>query len=371
MGVRGLLGASALAIALLAQVAGAETQFEPILRLGLEGGHDSNVLFDGRGDDRARITPEVGLRLRDPLWTFAGVYGFDYLQFRRLKPGDVWNHHGELALVGTPTERTRVTGLLHADYVQDQLGLAQAGIIRTGESRALLLRGGTRVEYAFDRKLLLAGDVTERLVRFRDGAGGAMHAPSVELLQALSERFRLGGAFASSVFQDFTPARTTLAYSQALRLRARYQLTRFLVADGFAGPAFWSGPDGRALVPEAAVELRVTERDWDLRASVSHRLGLGSTAIPSLGDSVEFGTERRFGRKFDLRADGGLWHAGDVPTEKNATTWLAVSGEAGWYVTRELRLSAAAAHLVQLGRSSSELRRTTVGIRMGWELPHR
>ncbi len=366
-----LPGLAALLVSLPPVPIRAETQVEPIARLSVEGGYDSNVLFDGRGDAEDRISPELGVKLRDHLWDLSGVYGADYLQYRTLRPNGVWNQRGLLSFAATPTERFNATGTLKSTYATDPVGLAQAGIFRAGEQRALYLQGGARAEYGATPLVLVAGELAERVVRFEDGTGGAMHAPSVEVLRALNERLFVGGAYAFSVFQDFQTTGTPLAYAHAVRARRRYKVTRFIDADAFAGPALWSGPNGRSVVPEIGAELRLSDRDWDLRLTAAHRLGLGSTAAPGLVNSVEFGTVRRFGRTFDLRGDGGLWQTGDVPTGRNATLGFAVAAQAGWHVTRQLRLAVAGSYLARLDDSSPLLRRTTVGIQMGWELPAR
>lgn len=364
-----LAWAGVLAAALAAAPARGERQLEPVLRLSLEGAYDSNPLYDGRSDARTRASPELGLRVSDHLWDFSGVYGADYLTYRRIDPDGVWNQRGALDLRARPTERTEIAGTARGLYAVDSVGLAQAGVFREGRERALLLAGGLRAEHGLTRHLVGALSLSERLVRFEDRTGGAMHAPTAELLWRVGERLLVGGAYSSSVFQDFHPEGDERATAQGVRARARYRISRFLEADAFAGPAFWSGPEGRALVPEGGVELRLTRRDWDLRANFTHGLGLGSTATPGLGNTLELGTVRRFGRRFDLRADGGLWQSGTVPDGRDSTTGVALAGEAGWYVTRELRLAVAAAWLARLDDTSSDLRRSTLGIRMGWELP--
>jgi hypothetical protein len=362
-----------LLASLLAGAARAETQLEPIARLSVEGGYDSNVLFDGRSDETSHITPELGLKARDPRWSLTGVYSADYLQYRQLQPSGVWNHRGRLEFSASPTERLHASGGLRITYATDPFGLAQAGIFLTGEERAFLLQGTARAEYAASHRLILAAALAERTVVFQDGTGGAMHAPSVEVLHALNERLFAGGAYAFTLFDDFNNfVGTRLAFAHGLRGRLRYRVTRFLEADAYAGPAIWSGPGGRSIVPEAGVELRLSDRDFDLRVSVAHALGLGSsTAAPALVNSAELGTVRRFGRTFDLKADGGIWQTGDVPTLRNATLGWAVSGEAGWHINRQFRLALVGSYLSRLDNSSPLLRRTTVGIRMGWELPVR
>lgn len=371
MGRRSLLGVAALLASLPAARVRAETQMEPIARLSVAAGYDSNVLFDGRGDQASRVSPELGLKLRDHLWDFTGVYGVDYLQYQHLRPEGVWNQRGVASFAAAPSERFNASGTLKGTYADDPVGLAQAGIFRTGQERALYILGGVRAEYGVTRRLLVGAGLAERFIRFEDSTGGAMHGPSVEMLRALNERVYLGGAYAITTFQDFQPTQTQLTFAHALRARMRYKVTRFLEGDAYAGPALWSGPGGRSMVPEAGAELRLAQRDWDLRVSAAHALGLGSAGTPALVNSVELGTDRRFGRKFDVRSSGGIWQTGEVPTGRNATLGFAISAEGGWHVTRELRLALAGSYLSPLDNSSPVLRRTTVGIQMGWELPVR
>lgn len=362
------MGAAWLA---LAGPARAEPQLEPVARLQVEGGYDSNALYDGRGDRRARISPELGLHLFDHLWDAVATYGGDWIGYGRGAAGGLWNHRGVLALEATPTHRQALRGGLRAGYAFDPLGLAYAGVFRAGRQSALLVQANGRADEALTERLGLGLTLTERLVRFQDRTGGAMHAPGAELLWQVDERLSLGGAYAFSVFQDFRPGGSDVAFANGARARLRYLVTRSLEADAFAGPALWSGPKGRAVVPELGGELRLSTRAWDLRLSGGHQLGIGSTAAPGLVDSTEIGAVRRFGQRFDLRGDGGIWRSGTIPTGRGATVGYAVSGEAGWHVTRSLRAAVAAAHLARLDDRSPALARTTIGVRLGWELRNR
>jgi hypothetical protein len=125
------------------------------------------------------------------------------------------------------------------------------------------------------------------------------------------------------------------------------------------------------VIPEASLELVAASRAWGLRTAVAHGLGIGSTARPALVDSVEFGGDRHFGRKWLLHADGGLWRSGIAPHGGYAVTGWGVNGEAGMRVVNSLRLSLAASHFGRLDSTAPELRRTTVGVRLAWELPGR
>ena len=375
MGVRlraqALLGALALAaLATPLRAARAATQVEPVARLSLEGGYDSNALYDGRGAERGRVSPDVGLHLFDHLWSATATYGGDLLSYGGAT-GNLWNHRGAFQLDATPSHRLALRATARGAYAYDPLGLAYAGVFRTGRQSALLVQAGGRGDYALSERIGLGVALAERVVRFQDRTGGAMHAPSVEALWHSDERLSVGGAYAFTIFQDFQPTGNHLAFAHGLRARLRYLVTRFVEVDAFAGPALWSGPQGQAVVPEAGAELRLSTRVWDLRLSGGHQLGIGSTAAPGLVNSVEVGVVRRFGLRFDLRGDGGVWQSGEVPSGRNSTLGYAVGGEAGWHLTRSLRVAVAAAHLARLDDTSSTLARTTVGLRFGWELRNR
>ncbi|WP_242394589.1 hypothetical protein [Anaeromyxobacter oryzisoli] len=371
MGVLGRIGIAAMASAavLLGPArAAASTEAEPIARLTLEGGYDSNALYDGRGDRTGRISPELGLRLRAPLWELDGLYLGDFLLYDRLAPGGIWNHRGLVKLSATPSRRLVVALDARGGHAFDPVGLAQMGVFRAGEQSAWVLQARGRSDYRVTERVDAAVTVAERTVIFQDQNGGAMHAPGAELLYRLDRRLSLGGAYAFGVYQGFEPGADTLAFSHGLRARARYRLSRHLLADAFAGPAYWSGPDGRALVPEAGVELQLSNRQWDLRVGLQHGLGIGTTARPGLVDSIEVGFVRRLGttRTFDVRGDGGIWRSGEAPSGANATTGYAAAGELGWRVARPLRLALHVSHYDRLDVQTATLRRTTVGLRLGW-----
>src|SRR5512133_2436481 len=108
MGVWRMVGAAATAAALLfATRASGGMVVEPIARLSLEGGYDSNPLYDGSASSRsARISPDLGLRLRAPLWDLRGTYGGELITIDSATTETMWNHRAALALDARPTRRT-------------------------------------------------------------------------------------------------------------------------------------------------------------------------------------------------------------------------------------------------------------------------
>ena len=349
--------------------AGAETVVDPIARLTLEGGYDSNALYDGSGSDQTqKISPEVGLRVHDELWDWKGAYRGDWVRYDRFAPNGLWEHAGSLSLDATPTRRLTLRGSLRGSYAFDPIGLAMIGIFRTGRQSALLLGGTGRAEYRLTPRVDAAATLSERTVRFDDGTGGAMHQPGVEALYRTTPRLSLGAGYAFGVFQSFNLGPDEIAFSNALRARARWRATHLVTVEAAAGPAAWRGPGGTALVPEASIEAVAATRAWGLRVGLAHGLGIGSTAQPALVDSVECGTERHFGRKWLVHADGGVWRSGLAPSGGDTVTGWGVNAEAGVLVAQGWRLSLAASHFGRLDSADPALSRTTAAIRLAWQL---
>lgn len=376
MGAWREIGAAVVVTALLgATPAAAGTVMEPIARLSLEGGWDSNALYDGRSTDTiGRITPEVGLRLHNPLWDLKTTYGGDLVYFQRLAPGGIWNHRAGVSLDAHLTRRTLLVGQLRLSEAFDPAGLAQAGVFRTGLQRAVVVAGRGRLDFRADRLLDTAVTMDERTVLFEDGTGGAMHAPSVEVLRRMGRRrLELGAAYGFGVYQSFerAPVSDEVAYAHALRMRARWRAERHVTVDGWAGPALWLPSGSGSVVPEAFVEVLVATRGFDLRVDAGHGLGIGATARPGLVDWAEVGGRRQWGRRWFARGDGGLWRSGTVPAGRDAVTGYMVAGEAGAILGGNLRLSITGAHFGRMDLAAAEFRRTTMGLRLGWELPGR
>lgn len=373
---RFLRDAAALAALLCASRAAAGTVVEPIARLSLEGGYDSNPLYDGRGSDQTgRVSPEVGLRLRSPRWDVRATYGGELVYFRQLAPEGLWNHRAGLAVDARPTHRTAVGATLSVSQAFDPAGLAAAGVFRSGRQDALIVNGRGRLDWRATRRVDAALTVTERTVRFADETGGAMHQPGVEALWRVGRRVSFGAAYAFGVFQGLErTAADEVAFSHAMRARARWRPSRHALVDASVGPALWIPDDrsseGSSLVPEGRVDLLYFTRGIDLRAAAGHGLGIGATARPGLVDTLELGAERRFGRRYVLRGDAGLWRSGTIPDGGDSVTGYAVGGEAG-ILFGAVRVSVAGAHLGRTDDPSAEFRRTTIGLRMGWEMPVR
>jgi hypothetical protein len=347
---------------------------EPIARLSLDGGYDSNPFYDGGPAARsARVSPEVGLRLRAPVWELAGTYGAELLYFNREGTEATWNHRVALSLAARPSRRSALATSLHFSETVDPAGLARVGVFRTGAQRALVLLGGGRLDWRATRRVDAGLTLTEQTVRFEDGSGGAMHAPGAEALWRTGRRLRVGAGYGFGVFRTFraAPEEDATAFSHALRAQLRWQATRHVAMSAYAGPALWLPAGDSAVVPEALVEVLLATRGLDVRAGVRHGLGIGATADPGIVDALELGGERRFRRRWYVRGDGGLWRSGTVPTGADAVTGYAIGGEGGIRLENDVRLALTGAWYGRMDSRVDEFDRAMVGLRVGWELPAR
>lgn len=363
MGARQATWAVLAAVCLLPARVGASVQMEPVARLVLEGGYDSNVAFDGRGGEMGRVSPDLGFQFRDHTWELQTVYGLDLFHYTSRDQQSVVNHRGVVGLDLAFSERTTlsVDGLL--SYAPDPIGIARLGYV-VADGDALLWRGDAKLSRRWTPRLTLAATYRERAARL-DGVGVALHAPGAEAGWRLDERTEIGASYRFDGFQRIGDAPEPGRAHEALAF-GRWRWTRRLRLEAEAGPAFWSGPDGSAVVPVAGVTLHASGRPGDLRVTARHGIGINALARSSLTDSIETGFAWRLGRSFVLRGDGGFWHGGLLPDGDGATTGYGMSGEFAWLARRGLEIGIGASRYARIDTTSSELQRNQVGLRVGW-----
>jgi hypothetical protein len=336
---------------------------EPVARLALEGGYDSNVAFDGRGSEMARVSPDLGLQFRDHTWTFRTVYGVDLFHYTGRTEQEVVNQRGGVELDMRLTERTELEldGLV--SYAPDPIGIARLGYV-VSDGDALLWRGDAKLSWRMTPRLTLAATYRERAARL-DGRGVALHAPGAEAGWRLDERTEVGASYRFDAFQRLGDAPEAGNAHEALAF-GRWRWTRRLRLEAEAGPALWNGREGPAVVPVAAVSLHASGRPGDLRLSARHGVGINALARSSLTDSLEVGFAWRLARSFVLRGDGGFWHGGLLPDGDGATTGYGMSGELAWIARRGLEIGIGASRYARIDTTSTELQRNQVGLRVAW-----
>ncbi len=173
--------------------AAASVVAEPIARLTLEGGYDSNAMYDGRGgQNMGRISPDLGLLAKDHLWSLEASYGGDFYLYQKRASGGAWNHRGLLRFRDQPDERLKLSGEATGSYAIDPIGLAQLGIFRPSSVQALILKGRARATWRASERVDLSATYTGSDARFTDGTNLSMQAPGVEVMERLTPRAALG-----------------------------------------------------------------------------------------------------------------------------------------------------------------------------------
>jgi hypothetical protein len=371
VGARWRVGAVfAAAALLLATRAAAEVVVEPIARLAVEGGYDSNVRYDGGGGDQvAGVSPDVGIRMRDHLWELTAAYGADVLKYQTEVDGAVINQRGVFELQSRFSPRTRLDVKFRGTYAPDPVGLARLGIIARNGS-AIVLRGDGRLAWRWTERATLAATYAERGAVLSEEGGSLLHAPGVEAAYRLDPRTELATAYRFDVFQSLTEG---LPSSTAHELKgiARWRWSRRSMLTAEGGPALWNGPGGPSLVPEASFAYLYSGREGDVRVEARHGLGLSSLARPSLSDSFEVGAALRLGRSFRLRADAGLWRGGQLPTGDETNVGYGVGAELSWLATRGVEMGILATRFARIDEPSAASERNVVGLRLAWQHQNR
>lgn len=364
MGARQATWAALAAVCLLPARAAASVQMEPVARLALEGGYDSNVAFDGRGGEMARVSPDLGLQFRDHTWQLRTSYGVDLFHYPSRPDEQVLNQRGAIELDSRLSRRTELSldGLI--SYAPDPIGIARLGYV-VSDGEALLWRGDAKLSWRWTPRLTVAATYRERAARLAS-RGVALHAPGAEAAWRLDERTEVGTSYRFDAFQRLGEATEEAGNAHEALAFGRWRWTRRLRLEAEAGPALWNGREGPAVVPVAAVALYASGRPGDLRVAARHGVGINALARSSLTDSVEVGFGWRFARNFVLRGDGGFWHGGLMPDGDGATTGYGLAGEVAWLVRRGLEIGIGASRYARIDTTSTELQRNQLGLRVGW-----
>jgi hypothetical protein len=354
----------------------ASVQVEPIARLSLEGGYDSNVLYDGKGgNEMGRVSPDLGLHLRDHTWSALAWAGGDLLMYPQRGRDAVWNQRGQATLNARLSPRLTLDVDGKGTYAFDPIGLARLGIFAEDRGAALAVAAKARLAWRLDHEWTVAGSFDEHLFRFSDGSGAASHTPALEATRRLGHRLEAGAIYKLDLFQNFGaqaagPAGDRATAHEAAAL-VRWRWTRRLTLEADAGPAVFSGAAATWVLPQAGLQLLGAWRAMEARASLRHGVGLGVLATPGLFDSAEGAVTLKLGPSWLLHADGGVWRSGAPPWGADAVIGYGIEGEVAYRITRELRLGLAASRFARADIASSQFDRNVVGLRMSWELRHR
>ena len=288
----------------------------------------------------ARFSPDLGLRLRAPLWDLRGTYGGELVYYERAAPGGIWNHRGALSLDARPTRRTALAGAAQVSQAFDPAGARPGGRVphRAAEG-ARPRRRAAALEWRADRRrrgrrhAARADGALRRRHRRRDARAGRRGALALRAASSARRRIRLRRV---PELRAGAPATDETAFSHALRARARWQATRHVSVNAWAGPGAVAArrreqrgrPGGvrrgaaRDARPRPARERGPRPRHRRDRASRAR--GLRSSS----------GWSAASGAAAFARGDGGLWRSGTVPKGADAVLGYAIGRRGGDVASR-------------------------------------
>jgi hypothetical protein len=375
-GVRKLLVACAL---LGAPTALAERVLDSSLRLTAEERYDDDLrLGDGRagGQFMTKLTPRLGLEVKDPRSTGEGFYAADLLV--RHGSGNVTlDHRGGLELSHALSRRLRLdfTGRIYR--VTDPTSLPRDGVARSlspilfGQARLsasgrLTRRLDVRASYAFEGA---------KVYEVEHSQPGFLHKPSVEAWYRSTRRLSLGLEYRYQGFVFGTP----FAHAHGATAGLRYRLSRPTTLTVRGGPVVLSRPHlhETSVMPRVAVELAREGQLFDLGLVLGHDLVASSSFTNVLwADYASLVLERRFNSRLGVHAAASVFRNGRAPGEGafslNDSPFVsqgyAVGGGVDYRLNRYLTLQGAVDRIAQVGAEETaagvDLARNVAAVRL-------
>ncbi len=250
----------------------AATVVEPRAKLTLEERYDDDFRLNAGGTGgqlMTKLTPRLGLGVKDPSLTLESFYATDLL----LRHGSgrlTMDHRGGLSVRKLLSRRLRVdvSGSLYR--VTDPTSLPRESVARAvqpvlyGQGRVYVSgRASRRVDvgvgYGMEGVKVLEGD----------HATGFVHTPFVETWLRATRRLSLGAEYRYQAF--LYGDELDQAHGAAAALR--YRLTRQTTFTGRAGPVSYVGADGtRGLLPRVKLELMHEAGRFDMGFVAGHDL---------------------------------------------------------------------------------------------------
>lgn len=359
-GLRQLLMAGVLSVAPGAMAA---TVLDSSLRLTAEERYDDDFRLteDSTGGQlMTKLTPRLGLEMKDPRTTGEAFYATDLLM--RHGSGKVTlDHRAGLQMRHVLSRRLRLDFTGRLFRVTDPTSLPREGLAR---SLAPIVYGQAR--------LSATGRVTQRLdmsARYAfEGAKvyeagrepGYVHTPSVEAWYRSTRRLTLGLEYR---YQGFVFGN---GYSDGHGAFAgmRYRLTRPTALTVRGGPVLYRSPEGeREVLPRFSVELAREGELFDIGVVVGHDLVGASGFTNALwADYASLMFARRINHRWSVYGAGSFFRNGRAPSagafSLKDTAYVsqgyAVGGGVEFRMNRYLTLQGAADRIAQVGAGDEE-----------------
>ena len=359
-GVRKLLVACVLSISPGALAA---TVLDSSMRLTAEERYDDDFrLTDGGtgGQFMTKLTPRLGLEMKDRRTTGEGYYAADLLMRHGSGNVSLDNRTG-VQLRHTLSRRPRLDFTGRLFRVTDPTSLPREGLART---LSPIIYGQARVS--------ATGRVTQRLdvsaryafegaKVFEDGREpGFVHTPSVEAWYRSTRRLSLGMEYRYQGFvygDEFSQAHGAFA-------GLRYRLTRQTTFTVRGGPVLYTSPEGESeVLPRFAAELAREGELFDVGVVVGHDLVGASGFTNALwADYASLMFARRINQRWSVYGAGSFFRNGRAPSDgafslkdtAYVSQGYAVGGGVEFRMNRHLTLQGAVDRIAQVGAGDEE-----------------
>ncbi|KFE66687.1 hypothetical protein [Hyalangium minutum] len=312
-GIRKLLMACVLCTS---SAALADQVLDSSLRLVAEGRYDDDlrVANEGGGPLVSKLSPRLGLELKDPTSKGEVFYAADFLM-RQGIAGATLDHRAGLDLNHALSRRLQLEFTSRFFRVTDPTSLPREGVARTlaptlyGQARLSATARATqrwdvRASYNIEGARVFEATGTRQ---------GFVHSPSVEGWYRSTRRLSLGVEYRYQGFytqEDFSQAHGAFA-------GLRYRLTRVTNASVRAGPIRYVSPQGEVgWLPRAVVAVDRDGELFDMGISLGHDL-VGASGFENAlwADFASVALARRINHQFSVNAVASYFRNGRAPNE--------------------------------------------------------
>jgi opacity protein-like surface antigen len=300
----------------------ATTVVEPRARVSLEGRYDDDFRLNAGGTGgqmMTKLTPRLGLDVKDPTLTLESFYAADLL-LRHGSGNLSLDHRGGVSVRKLLSRRLRVEVSGGLYRVTDPTSLPRESVARAAQP---VLYGQARV-YAsgrVSRRVDVGAGYAMEGVRVLEGdnAAGFVHNPYAEGWFRASRRLSLGVEYRYQAFLYGEELDQAHGVGGALR----YRMTRQATATLRAGPVSYLGSDGtRGLLPRVKLEvLHEIPGRFDLGFVAGHDLVGASGFSNSLwADYAGLVVNHHFNSRLSMYGGGSFFRNGRAPNE-GAFSW--------------------------------------------------
>jgi len=337
----------------------ATTVVEPRARVSLEGRYDDDFRLNSGGTGgqmMTKLTPRLGLDVKDPTLTLESFYAADLL-LRHGSGNLSLDHRARVSVRKLLSRRLRVEVSGGLYRVTDPTSLPRESVARAAQP---VLYGQTRV-YAvgrLSRRVDLGAGYSMEGVRVLTGnsATGFVHTPFVEGWFRASRRLSLGVEYRYQAFLYGEELDQAHGVGGALR----YRVTRQTTATLRGGPVSYLGADGtRGLLPRVKLEvLHEIPGRFDLGFIAGHDLvGASGFANALWADYAGLVVNHHFNSRLSVYGASSFFRNGRAPNE-GAFSWdggarvsqgYALGGGVQFKVNEYLSVQAAVDRIAQVG----------------------